>query len=156
MNGSTIFTGIKSVEILVAVKFLYNGDRCTQRFELSANKPVLNHAYDKRFDIYDKLNAKISEVMLSNLSDIFVFYSRINEKNYISIDYDINGKISKALLNNYFFVIASFLPGFAGCEYCVHAGKNGEFIYCNQKNQTIVKGLRRCMIFKQKSNLFKT
>jgi len=155
MNGSTIFTGIKSVELLVAVKFSYNGDRCQQRFELNANKSTLHYAQDKRYEIYDKLNNKIKDVMLSNFNDTYVFYQRVDEETCITIIYDVVGKINKSLLVNYFFVIPSFLPAFCGCEYCVFANKTDASFFCNLKNKDMKKGIHRCMVFKQKT-LFKT
>ncbi len=137
------------------MKFQNEGNRCFQIFELSANKPVLKIASDKRYDLYDKLNSKINEVMLSNLSDIFTFTSRIEEDKNIIIEYSINGKINKEILVNYFFVIASFLPGCSGCEYCIYCNKKDGIINCELKKQTIAKALHRCVVFKQRS-LFKT
>jgi hypothetical protein len=155
MNGSTVFIGIKSVEILVAVRFQNEGERFFQFFELSANKPVLRIASDKRYELYSKLNNKINETMLSNLSDNFTFVSKIEEGKNIIIEYSVNGKINKDLLINYFFVVSSFLPPYCGCDYCAYCNKVENGIYCDIKSK-VIEPIKRCVVFYQKYGLFKT
>ena len=154
---STVFTSIKLAEILVAVKFNYNGDRLYQSYELSSNKPVLKIAHDKLYELYDILNNKIRETMLSNLNDKFSFIQRIDDEKVITIEYGVDGKISKDLLINYFFIVASFLPTKTGCKYCLHSDfKDTVFVYCNLKNITLPKAINRCSIFRQRPGLLKT
>ena len=157
MNLSTVFTSIKLAEILVAVKFNYNGDRLYQSYELSSNRPVLKIARDKRYELYDILNKKIKETMLSTLNNKFSFVQLFDDEKVTTIEYSVDGKISKELLVNYFFIVDSFLPPKTGCKYCLHSDfKDTVFVYCNLKNITLSKAINRCVVFRQKSGLFKT
>ena len=155
MNGSMVSTGIRSIELLTAVKFKTTTEKVVQTFSFESTKTLIKFAFDKRFDVYNKLNEKIKEVSLSTIDDCFTFLERIEETDKIIIEYSYAGDIDKDLLKNYYFVIPAFLPPYTGCSYCLLNEEQGEFIFCKAKNKIIPQALKRCVIFRQRK-LFKT
>ena len=153
MNGSIVNIGVRSIEILISIKFKKRENIILQTFELQSEKKILKYAMDKRFEIYDKIQDKIRELLLSNTSKNVEFVSKTEEDNKIIFQFNLLSEIDKNLLINYYHVIPSFLPPNAGCVYCANYTEEK---FCPIKNKTILQPLKSCVVFKQKGRLFKT
>ena len=138
----------------MSIKFRKQASHLLQVFELEGSKSTINILHDKRFDLHDKFEDKVREVMLSN-QDGITFISRIDEDNKITIEYELRPDVDKKYIN-YFFVIPCFMPPAPTCEYCSNAEHRGDFIFCTVKNKTITTLVKRCTVFKQNNKLFKT
>jgi len=155
MNGLITNIGIRSIDILISVKFKRQNDTIYQRFTFSnLNKRNSKYVKDKRFEAYDRVQDKITQYMLSNLfNDKVQFSLRAEEEKSITFSYKIINSIDNKCLENYYFVVPSFVPPDAGCKYCVHYGDDK---ICNVRNKTYLQPLKNCVVFKQKAGLFKT
>ena len=159
MNGSTIDIGVKSIELLVAVRFRKKNSKILQIFTIEGTKTAVKAAFDKRYDIHDMFLDKVEKQLLSNRSNDFAIVSleesfeehnRTYEFNYIK-----DGEPNKEMLSNYFFIVPSFLPPEPGCKYCIYSHLDNDFYYCSLKDKTFAQPLKKCIIFKQKK-MFKT
>lgn len=152
MNGSIVSIGVRSIEVLISISFKKKENIIIQTFEYQTDKRTLKYVLDKRFEIYNKVQDKIKELILSSLLDNVFFSSKIEEDNKVIFTFNLEGEIEKKYLTNYYHVVPSFLPPNPGCEFCSHFISN----FCTAKNKTILQPLQKCIVFKQKSRLFTT
>lgn len=145
--------GVRSIEVLISVKFKKKENIITQTFEFQTNDKVLKFVLDKRFEIYNKTQSKIRELMLSNLTCNALFLNKIEDENKIIFQFEIIEEIDKKLLINYYHVVPSFLPPNTGCIFCANYSEGN---FCIVKNKTILQPLKKCVVFKQLNKLFKT
>lgn len=153
MNGSIVNIGVRSIEILISIKFKKKEDLITQTFDFQVDKKLLKYIFDKRFEIYEKIQDKIRDLILINLTDKVEFVSKTEDENKIIFQFHILEDIDKKMLINYYHVIPSFLPPNPGCLYCSNYTDEK---FCIEKNKTILQPIKKCIVFHQKERLFKT
>jgi len=152
MNGSIVNIGVRSIEVLISISFKKKENVITQTFEYQTDKRTLKYVLDKRFEIYNKVQDKIKELILSSFLDNVFFVSKLEEENKVIFTFNLDGEIEKKYLTSYYHVVPSFLPPNPGCEFCSHLIDN----FCTVKHKTILQPLQKCIVFKQKSRLFTT
>lgn len=154
ISGSIQSIGIRSVEVLIKVKFSEKGGKIQQQFfiESGRNSQALR---DSRFSVYDKLENKIKELNLEGLyPQGFSFLERVDSEDKITLIYNILDKVE---LENYYFIIAGFIPKNTGCYYCEFNRNCVESqIPCEKKGKIIPKALRSCLFFRERNGLFVT
>lgn len=153
MNGSIVNIGVRSVEVLISVKFKRKENIITQTFEFQTSDKILKFVLDKRFEIYNKTQSKIRDLMLSNFTDKVFYVSNTEDENKIIFQFEVLEEIDKKLLINYYHVVPSFLPPNTGCIFCANYTEEH---FCTVKNKTILQPLKKCVVFKQLDKLFKT
>lgn len=153
-RGSTQSIGIRSAEVLIKVKFSASNGEISQTFSFDSGRNT-QALRDSRFSIYDKFEAKIKEVNLEGLYPLsFSFIKRVDSEDKITLVYNVLDKVS---LENYYFIVAGFIPKNTGCSYCEHNKNSADtFIQCSKKNKVIQRALKSCNLFREKNDLFKT
>ena len=129
----------RQIDFYVNIKYKKNGDELHQIFEFNVtNKKYLTYAYDSRYLLKRKIEKLIRDEFVEN------FVERIDEKEYIEVIYKTE-KIKKPKIVNLNF----YLPPFNGCKYCEKCEKQGNFLYCKEKNKHYdLAGIRNCKVFK--------
>jgi hypothetical protein len=129
----------RQIDFYVNIKYKKNGDELHQIFEFNVtNKKYLTYAYDARYLLKRKIEKLIRDEFVEN------FVERIDEKEYIEVIYKTE-KIKKPKIVNLNF----YLPPFNGCKYCEKCEKQGNFLYCKEKNKHYdLAGIRNCKVFK--------
>lgn len=148
----------KAIQVLVAVKFLFKGNKVFQYFTISTDdrKNIIDGKYlrDSRYIVYDKLNEKIKEVALHFLDDKFTLVERRDDEEKITMEYTFEGDVVK--YKPFYFTIAGFVPNTPGCDDCKYKGvENKGCFFCEVKNKTLTQKIKSCSVFRQKE-LFKT
>lgn len=147
---------IKTLEGLISVKFLNRNDKVFQYFIIDNKRVAQKYLTDKRFIVYDKFQEKIRSLALSNDSN-FSFIERRDEDEKITLEFHINDISKFEKPQNYYFVIAGFVPPCAGCEFCTHRKDiKDTFFYCDFKQKTLTSKMKTCQYFRQIDNLFST
>jgi predicted dithiol-disulfide oxidoreductase (DUF899 family) len=146
---------VKTVEALIAVKFIHRGDKVFQHFVIEKKRGVSKYLLDTRFLVYDKFEEKIKELALSKISEDYFFLDRRQDEDRIILEFRTD---SKKRLLNYYFVIPGFVPTTSGCESCKFRVDNEDGIsfYCDFKEKTLTHKLKNCQFFRQEEKLFKT
>jgi len=147
---------VKTIEALVSVKFFMKNSKIFQHFIIEKKRGVSKYLLDPRFLVYDRLEEKIKEFALSNISADYLFTERRDEKDRIVIEY-ITNKTDKP--QNYYFVVPGFVPETSGCFDCKFRNDKNDNIgsfYCTFKKKSFTHKLKNCAFFRQKDGLFKT
>lgn len=138
---------IEFIEILITCNISKEKDNIIQTF--SFDKKFIKYLTNPMYLLYDKIERKIREKGLD-----FIFSNRINDGNKIILIYeaDSDDEIKKSFM----FKIVDFIPPTNGCEFCKYKEiKNEMFSYCELKNRTLTRDIKKCSFFKQKG-LYKT
>jgi len=147
---------IKTIEAMIAVKFIQRGNKIFQHFIIEKKKGVSKYILDKRFIVNDKFEEKLKNFSLSHkYSENYKFLNRRDETDRIVLEFEI---ITQVKQSPYFFVIPGFVPTSSGCEACKYREDNEDGIsfYCDYKSKTLTHKLKNCQFFRQKEDLFKT
>ncbi len=129
--------GRKFIEIPIAVKFYRRKNKIFQHFMFSKYKKYL----DDRYFIYHKLISKVQSLALKDC----IFLGRRGEEDRIVLEFEGEKKP-----DNFFFVLAEFVPPTSGCDFCKY--KDGEelfFICVFQNNKSMSRILKSCRFFKE-------
>lgn len=133
---------MKQIKVAKRIPFFVNikANGKEQIFEFSTtNKKYLAYAYDARF----VLKRKIDKLIMDNLQP-FTVLRRDEEKDKIIIVYDTEINFPARIVNCEFY-----LPPYNGCLYCLNAKKDGEYLYCSEKEKHYsLSGIKSCPIFK--------
>lgn len=153
-SGSTQSIGMRSAEVLVKVKYLKKGNKVFQSFIFDSGKNTFA-LKDSRFQIYNKFESKVKEYSLEGrYPSRFSFLERIDSEDKSVLVFSVIEEIN---LENFYFIVAGFIPKNAGCNYCIHnTNKADTFIQCGIKNKVFPKCLKSCSLFKEIPNLFTT
>lgn len=130
----------KNIEVFVNIRYSYNDDgNLSQKFNfVVSNKKYLDYITDKRYLLKDKIEHLISSFLLEN------FIERIDRKENVEIIYKHQERPENCIRK-----IQCYIPPYCGCKYCQIAEKDGNFIYCPEKNKHYVgNGIQKCPIFK--------
>lgn len=129
----------KQINFYVNIKYKFAGEELHQIFEFSTtNKKYLTYAYDSRYLLKRKIEKLIKDEFQEN------FIDRIDEKDYIEMVYKTQKRPRPRIVN-----LSFYLPPFNGCKYCTKAEKQGNFLYCSEKNKHYdSNGIRNCKVFK--------
>jgi len=157
MNGSIINIGVRSIEVLISVKFKIKENVVLQVFIFQTKQKNLKYVFEKKYELYDKIQNKINELLLITIfPDYFLFSSKTEENNKYIFKFEIIKNIDdldKKFFNNFYLTVPAFLPPNTGCLYCQNYNKNK---FCSIKNKIFLQPLKTCIVYKQKSNLFVT
>jgi hypothetical protein len=129
----------KQIDFYVNIKYKKDGDKLHQIFEFNVtNKKYLAYAYDSRYLLKRKIDKLIKDEFVEN------FIERIDEKEYIEVIYETEKTKRPKIVNLNFY-----LPPFNGCKYCEKCEKQGNFLYCIEKNKHYdLAGIKNCKVFK--------
>lgn len=129
----------KQINFYINIKYKTIDENLHQIFEFSTtNKKYLAYVYDSRYLLKQKIEALIKKEFQEN------FVDRIDDKTYIEIIYKTNKKPKPRIVN-----LSFYLPPFNGCKYCTKCKKQGNFLYCKEKNKHYdSNGIRNCKVFK--------
>jgi hypothetical protein len=147
---------IITIEGLVAVKYLFRGDKAFQYFSIQSKKNIKKYLTDSRFIVYDKFEEKIKSFALSNDPN-FIFLERRNEEDKITLEFKIQDVSQVTKPSNFYFMVPGFVPPSAGCFHCKYRKDHDDtFFYCEYKQKTLTNKLKNCQFFRQEEGLFKT
>ena len=146
---------IKSLEFHIQLKYEVDGDEITQKILfLPINKRNYHYAYDTRFPLNEMLEDFITKNLLSNKYDNITFVDRIDDVDKIEIKYIFEGEVKWNDIEGFFATIHIFIAPNTGCLYCSRAeNKENDFIFCPERNKTLIAPIKRCPVFKQKKDL---
>lgn len=147
---------VKTIEAMIAVKFIQRGDKIFQHFIVEKKKGVSKYILDNRFFVNDKFEEKIKSFSLSyKHNENYKFLDRRDETDRVVLGFEIITHIKQV---PYFFVIPGFVPTSSGCEACKYREDNEDGIsfYCDYKSKTLTHKLKNCQFFRQNEGLFKT
>lgn len=149
---------IKSLEFHIQLKYEIQGGNITQKILfLPANKKQYRYAYDTRFPLNEMLEDFISKNLLSEKYDNIVFVDRTDNIDGIDIKYIFKGEVKWNDIKGFFSTLHIYIAPNTGCSYCSRAEtKDGKFIYCPERNKTLVSPIKRCPVFKQRKDLIIT
>ena len=135
----------RNVEVLVNIRYITTETELIQSFEfVPDNKKDLRYLFDKRFLFKKRIEDLIEKMLLDN------FKERIDSTDKIIIKYEKQEPPKNCIRK-----IQAYIPPYLGCNYCVLAQTEGEFIYCPIKNKhyTKIGGVKRCPVFKSKEKI---
>lgn len=134
----------KQIDFYINIKYKIIDEKIHQIFEFNtSNKKYLAYAYDSRYLLKRKLEELIRKEALDGYID------RIDEKNYIEVIFNSAQKPKPKIVNLNFY-----LPPFNGCKYCQKCQRQGDFLFCKEKNKHYdLAGIRNCKVFKSKEEL---
>lgn len=147
---------IKTIEALISVKFIHRGDKVFQHFIIDNKKGVKKYLLDSRFNIYNKFSNKIKEMSLSH-NDNYTFKIKKETEDRVILEFELSNSSLFRKPRPYYFVIAGFVPNTDGCSHCLYRKQQDDlFVYCMKKEKTLNKELKRCQLFHQEENTYKT
>lgn len=133
----------KKIPFLVNITYDLRGETIIQNFEFkTTNKKYLAYAYDHRFCLKRKIERLIDKELLSRLS----FIGRVEKEDKIEISYrnDFGSFDSSSKIVNCEF----YLPPFNGCLYCKKCHRDGDFLFCKEKEKHYSSnGIKSCPVF---------
>lgn len=148
---------IKSVEFNIQTKYNIEDGVITQIFLfLPMSKKYFRYAYDIRYPLMESIESFLSKNLLSEKHDNVFFIDRTDNEDSIVIKYSFTGEILWSEIKGVFATLHIYFAPNNGCEYCMKAVEKDGFIYCPEKNKTMVKAVKRCDIFRQKRDLIIT
>lgn len=104
--------------------------------------------------LYDKFEIKLRQH--SFFQEGITFLQRINDEGMVILVYAIENPNVKIDKTRKMFTLADFVPPTNGCAFCRYKKNIDEnFFYCEYKEKTMAKELKKCRYFKQRQ-LYKT
>lgn len=135
----------KNIEVLVNISYAEENNELVQTFSFFvSNKRYLTYLFDARFLFKQKIEKLIEELLLEG------YKRRADMEGEIKLYYDIQPKPQPIIRK-----ICAYVPPNCGCAYCSKAVKEGEFVFCPEKNKHYHKseGIGRCPVFRCKEEI---
>lgn len=134
----------KYVKVSMVMKFLYKDHKCFQYF-IVADAKYSKYVLDDRFNLHQKLNDFVERNALSILDNNYIFVSRKDEADRITLEFSVVGIDNLKKYPTGYFAIVGDVPYSTGCEEC----RFRNCTFCAKKDKEIEKMLKSCKYFIQ-------
>lgn len=134
----------KNIEVLVNIRYNNSTNGLEQSFEFNvSNKKYLDFLFDARFLFKNKIDALIQKMSLDG------FKSRTDSRDRVTMLY-ASQEAPRPCIRK----IQAYVPPYFGCDYCSKCQKEGDFVFCPEKQKHYTKGgVKRCPVFRTKEEI---
>ena len=146
---------IRFAEILISTEIEITNDIITQKFFY--DKKDQKYLLDSMYLLYEKFEDALRKYSLSNHEEV-TFLHRVNDDGVTILTHEVKNEntIKKIDTSRKVFKLVNFVPPTNGCAFCRYKQElNENFFYCQLKEKTMTKEIKKCKVFKQKK-LYKT